>query len=210
MTTTTASPVTLSKLVSRHEVAERTTTFRFEKPSNLLLLLQRPAKPDETILLYGVGFGLPTTPLTNGSTTQSGSLPAFPVCTLGGAPEAAAVFGLWLLQKRDGSTSDSSEQIRPTTRLRNRMTPENLPTPSKCASTPARSTSWSTGSWCTRSRRLGRWRRPTASTASASITCSNCTSTALGCRSRTRRLWSVSTGAIPMLLLVGLIQGGIA
>jgi ferredoxin-NADP reductase len=34
MSTTTASPVTLSKLVSRHEVAERTTAFRFEKPSN--------------------------------------------------------------------------------------------------------------------------------------------------------------------------------
>src|SRR5579864_1130387 len=34
MTTTTASPVTLSKLVSRHEVAERTIAFRFEKPSN--------------------------------------------------------------------------------------------------------------------------------------------------------------------------------
>ena len=34
MTTTTASPVTLSKLVSRQEVAERTTAFRFEKPSN--------------------------------------------------------------------------------------------------------------------------------------------------------------------------------
>jgi NAD(P)H-flavin reductase len=31
---TTAAPVTLSKLVSRHEVAERTTAFRFEKPSN--------------------------------------------------------------------------------------------------------------------------------------------------------------------------------
>ena len=30
----TASPVTLSKLVSRHEVAERTTAFRFEKPLN--------------------------------------------------------------------------------------------------------------------------------------------------------------------------------
>ncbi len=28
MTTTTASPVTLSKLVSRHEVAERTSAFR--------------------------------------------------------------------------------------------------------------------------------------------------------------------------------------
>jgi ferredoxin-NADP reductase len=34
MTTTTASPVTMSKLVSRHEVAERTTAFRFEKPPN--------------------------------------------------------------------------------------------------------------------------------------------------------------------------------
>ena len=33
MSTTTASPVTLSKLVSRHEVAERTTAFLFEKPS---------------------------------------------------------------------------------------------------------------------------------------------------------------------------------
>ena len=34
MATTTTVPVTLSKLVSRHEVAERTTAFRFEKPSN--------------------------------------------------------------------------------------------------------------------------------------------------------------------------------
>jgi len=34
MSTTTASPVTPSKLVSRHEVAERTTAFLFEKPSN--------------------------------------------------------------------------------------------------------------------------------------------------------------------------------
>jgi len=34
MTTPTASPGTLSKLVSRHEVAERTTAFQFEKPSN--------------------------------------------------------------------------------------------------------------------------------------------------------------------------------
>ena len=34
MTTTKASPGALSKLVSRHEVAERTTAFRFEKPSS--------------------------------------------------------------------------------------------------------------------------------------------------------------------------------
>jgi ferredoxin-NADP reductase len=33
MSTTKASPVTLSKLLSRYEVAERTMAFRFEKPS---------------------------------------------------------------------------------------------------------------------------------------------------------------------------------
>lgn len=34
MPTPAASPVTLVKLLSRHEVAERTTAFRFEKPAN--------------------------------------------------------------------------------------------------------------------------------------------------------------------------------
>jgi hypothetical protein len=34
MSTTTASPVTMAKLLSRNEVAEGTTAFRFEKPSN--------------------------------------------------------------------------------------------------------------------------------------------------------------------------------
>ena len=34
MSTTTASPVIMAKLLSRHEVAERTTAFRFERPSN--------------------------------------------------------------------------------------------------------------------------------------------------------------------------------
>src|ERR1700733_9642787 len=34
MSTSTASPVIVSKLVSRVEVAERTTSFRFENPSN--------------------------------------------------------------------------------------------------------------------------------------------------------------------------------
>ncbi|MGB7622379.1 MAG: FAD-dependent oxidoreductase [Terriglobia bacterium] len=33
MSTTKTSPITLSKLLSRHEVAERTMAFRFEKPS---------------------------------------------------------------------------------------------------------------------------------------------------------------------------------
>jgi ferredoxin-NADP reductase len=34
MSTTGSSPVTLIKLLSRHEIAERTTAFRFERPPN--------------------------------------------------------------------------------------------------------------------------------------------------------------------------------
>ena len=45
-----------------------------------------PAITGETIALFGVGFGLPTTPLVNGSASQFGSLPVLPVCTVGGYP----------------------------------------------------------------------------------------------------------------------------
>jgi len=43
-----------------------------------------PAQPGETVLLYGVGFGLPLTPLAEGSATQSGILPTLPVVQIGG------------------------------------------------------------------------------------------------------------------------------
>src|ERR1035438_7423801 len=58
--------------------------------------------------------------------------------------------------------------------------------PSKCAWAPTRSTSWSTALWCIRSRRAERWPRPTASTASASTTCSKFRWTDWECR-RTER-----------------------
>jgi uncharacterized protein (TIGR03437 family) len=45
-----------------------------------------PATTGETIALYGVGFGLPSTTLVNGSVSQFGSLPVLPVCTVGGYP----------------------------------------------------------------------------------------------------------------------------
>lgn len=41
-----------------------------------------PAKPNETIALYGNGFGLPATALTEGSYTQSAKLPELPVVTI--------------------------------------------------------------------------------------------------------------------------------
>jgi uncharacterized protein (TIGR03437 family) len=50
-----------------------------------------PAKPGELIVTYAVGFGLPTTPLTNGSATQSGGMPYTPSCQVGGANANAAI-----------------------------------------------------------------------------------------------------------------------
>ena len=45
-----------------------------------------PARPGETVIIYAIGFGLPANPLTNGSSSQSGSLPSVPVCQVGGQP----------------------------------------------------------------------------------------------------------------------------
>ncbi len=53
-----------------------------------------PARPGETISLYGFGFGLPATPLVSGSATQSGSLPAAPLVQIGGFPVTVAYAGV--------------------------------------------------------------------------------------------------------------------
>jgi uncharacterized protein (TIGR03437 family) len=45
----------------------------------------RPAQLGETIVLYAFGFGLPVTPLIDGSAAQSGALPNLPTIHLGGA-----------------------------------------------------------------------------------------------------------------------------
>ena len=62
--------------------------------TNLYPGLSTPAQPGETIVLYAVGFGLPTTALVNGLATQSGTLPVLPVCLVGGAPAPLAFAGL--------------------------------------------------------------------------------------------------------------------
>jgi uncharacterized protein (TIGR03437 family) len=63
-------------------------------PTSLFPGSSTPAKPGETIILYAVGFGLPATSLTNGSSSQSGSLPVLPVCQVGGTAAALAYAGL--------------------------------------------------------------------------------------------------------------------
>jgi uncharacterized protein (TIGR03437 family) len=57
--------------------------FSLLGPTSLYPGLSTPASAGETIILYAVGFGLPTTPLVDGSAIQSGSLPVQPVCMIG-------------------------------------------------------------------------------------------------------------------------------
>jgi uncharacterized protein (TIGR03437 family) len=53
-----------------------------------------PASPGETILLFGNGFGIVSTLVTNSSPTQSGSLSSFPVITIGGITATVQFAGL--------------------------------------------------------------------------------------------------------------------
>lgn len=53
-----------------------------------------PAKPGETIMLYGFGFGLPSAALENGSSSQSGALPVLPVIQVGGVQAVVGFAGV--------------------------------------------------------------------------------------------------------------------
>jgi uncharacterized protein (TIGR03437 family) len=53
-----------------------------------------PAQPGETIVLYAVGFGLPTTSLTEGSSSQAGLLPDRPAIQIGGVPATVQFAGV--------------------------------------------------------------------------------------------------------------------
>lgn len=53
-----------------------------------------PAQAGETVVLFSTGFGLPTTALTAGSSTQSGTLPTFPTVTIGGLPATVGFAGV--------------------------------------------------------------------------------------------------------------------
>jgi uncharacterized protein (TIGR03437 family) len=53
-----------------------------------------PAKPNETVVLYANGYGLPSTPLVEGSSTQFSPLPSPPVILIGGIQATAAYAGV--------------------------------------------------------------------------------------------------------------------
>jgi len=73
-------------------VAATHANFSLLGPTTLYAGLSTPAAANEPVVLYAVGFGPPTTTLTEGSSTQFGSLATMPVCKIGAnnAPVAFA------------------------------------------------------------------------------------------------------------------------
>jgi uncharacterized protein (TIGR03437 family) len=63
-------------------------------PPSLVPGLTTPAQPGETVVLYGNGFGATSTAIINGSESQSGSLAAAPVVTIGGMTATVQFAGL--------------------------------------------------------------------------------------------------------------------
>jgi uncharacterized protein (TIGR03437 family) len=56
--------------------------------------LTTPAKPGETVVLYGNGFGPTSVPVVSGSGAQSGTLPVLPAIKIGGVTATVVYAGL--------------------------------------------------------------------------------------------------------------------
>jgi uncharacterized protein (TIGR03437 family) len=83
--TVTAKPVvpSLLQFTAAGYVAATHLNFTLLGPTTLYPGASTPANPGEQVVLYAVGFGPPTNALTEGSSTQTGSLATLPVCKLG-------------------------------------------------------------------------------------------------------------------------------
>ena len=68
-----------------HSVATH-TDFGLLGPASLFPGKSTPARPQEVAIVWAIGFGLPSTSLIAGSSTQTGSLPVLPVCQIGSTP----------------------------------------------------------------------------------------------------------------------------
>src|SRR6202041_2283026 len=69
---------------STHVVATHVDGARVGPPGLIPGVAFTPAQPGELVIVYAIGLGFPTTSPVNGSTTQTGSLPAVPECQIAG------------------------------------------------------------------------------------------------------------------------------
>jgi uncharacterized protein (TIGR03437 family) len=84
-----ASPAILRFGATRYAAATH-ADYNLIGPAGLYPGASTPARRAETVVVWAVGFGLPTSPLTAGSASQSGTLPEKLTCTVGARPAAAS------------------------------------------------------------------------------------------------------------------------
>src|SRR5690348_450072 len=75
-------------------VAARHADFSVLAPADLFPGISTPSGPDETILLYGTGFGQTSMPVTPGALVQGGTLATLPVIHIGGKLAVVTFAGL--------------------------------------------------------------------------------------------------------------------
>src|SRR4029077_4069432 len=79
---------------SQGYVAATHANFSLIGPTTLYPGASTPAKPNEPIVVYAAGLGLPSTPLTSGSSAQTGSLVPLPICKIGTSNAGVVFAGL--------------------------------------------------------------------------------------------------------------------
>src|SRR6185312_13126105 len=92
ITMTQVSPAML-EFPNNHVTATH-ADYRLLGPTDLYPGASTPATVGETVVLWTVGFGLPTGGLTAGSSTQTGSLPVMPTCEINNAPATLSFAGV--------------------------------------------------------------------------------------------------------------------
>lgn len=94
VTMNSISPTFLRFQESLNYVTATHANYSILGPTSLYAGLSTPATVGETIVLWAVGFGLPTNTLIPNGDTQSGQLPNLPVCQINGASATVAYAGL--------------------------------------------------------------------------------------------------------------------
>ncbi|HVW09150.1 MAG TPA: hypothetical protein VHC90_11245 [Bryobacteraceae bacterium] len=89
----TVSPAFLLLKDNQHITATH-ADYSIIGPTSLYPGASTPASVGETIVLWAVGFGLPSTTLVANADTQSGALPTLPVCSINGAAATVAYAGV--------------------------------------------------------------------------------------------------------------------
>ncbi len=92
ITATTISPTFLQ--FKNNYVTATHANFSLLGPTTLYPGFSTPAAVGETIVLWAIGFGMPSTPIIPGSETQSGPLPTLPICSINGAGATVTFAGV--------------------------------------------------------------------------------------------------------------------